>query len=96
MIYQQPTGQYNVPMVCALHDYKTSQYLAKGTSWHVPPIEHTDQPAHPRSLIRIFERRSMGSQGSNVSSVGKLRLRSDCANAQTDSNLRCTRMPTCT
>ena len=33
-----------------------------------------DQPALPRSLIRVFGGRSMDSQGSNFSSGGKLRL----------------------
>ena len=37
------------------------------------PIEDSDQPAHPRSLIRVFDRSSMGSLGSIVSSGGKLR-----------------------
>ena len=35
-------------------------------------IEDSDQPAHPRSLIRIFNRRSLCCQGSNVSSDGNL------------------------
>ena len=35
---------------------------------------------------------SMGSQGSNVSSGGKLRLLSDCVAAKTDFNLRCMHM----
>ena len=39
---------------------------------------------------------SLGSQGFNVSSGGKLRRRSDCADAQTDLNLRCTHLPICT
>ena len=59
-------------------------------------IEDSDQPAHPRSLIRVFDVRCMGSQWSNVSSDRKLRLWSDCADAQTDLNLLCTHMPTCT
>ena len=32
------------------------------------PIKYSDQPVHPQSLISIFDRCSMGSQGSNVSS----------------------------
>ena len=32
------------------------------------PIEDSDQSVHARSLIRVFDRSSMGSQGSNVSS----------------------------
>ena len=47
-------------------------------------------------LIIVFDRLSMGSQGSNVSSDGKLRLKSDCADVQTDMNLCCMHKPTCT
>ena len=43
-----------------------------------------DHPSHPRSLIRVFEGRSMRSQGSSVSSGGKLRLWSKCADVLTD------------
>ena len=35
------------------------------------PIEDSDQPAHERRLIRGFDWRSMGSQGSDVSAGGK-------------------------
>ena len=38
------------------------------------PIKDLDQYAHERYLIHPFDGRSKGSQGSNVSSVGKLRL----------------------
>ena len=31
------------------------------------PIEDSDQPAHPPSLIRVFDRPSTGRQGSNIS-----------------------------
>ena len=37
------------------------------------PIQGSDQPAHPRSLIRVFDRHSMTSQGSNISTGGTLR-----------------------
>ena len=40
------------------------------------PIEDSDQPEHPHSLIRILDGCSMGSQGSNR----KLNL-IDCADA---------------
>ena len=36
-------------------------------------IEESNQPAHPRSLIRVFDG-SMGSQWFKVSSGGKIRL----------------------
>ena len=51
------------------------------------PIKDSDQPVHPHSLIRVFDGRSVSSQGSNVGSVGILRLQSDCVDAQTDLNL---------
>ena len=35
------------------------------------PIEDSDQPAHLRRLIRVYDGHSMCSQGSNVSSGGK-------------------------
>ena len=37
-------------------------------------IKDSDQIAHPYYLIRVFDGCSMDSQGSNISSVGKLRL----------------------
>ena len=45
------------------------------------PIKDSDQSAHQRNLIRVFEGRPMGSQGSNDSSGGKLKLWSECADA---------------
>ena len=48
------------------------------------------------SLIRVFDGCSMRSQESNASSGRKLRLWSDNAEIQTDSNLCCTHTPTCT
>ena len=38
------------------------------------PIEDSDQPAHPHSLIKISNERFVGSQWSKVSSGGILRL----------------------
>ena len=35
------------------------------------PSEDSNQPALPRSLIRVFARHSMGSQGLNDSSYGQ-------------------------
>ena len=55
------------------------------------PSEDSDQPAHSRSLIRIFTGRildSPGCKGCKVSSHEQLRLRSDCADAQADLSLR--------
>ena len=49
--------------------------------------ENSGQTAHQRSLIRVFDWRSMGSPGSNVSSGGNLRLWSDWADAYTDLSL---------
>ena len=49
---------------------------------------------HLHRLIKLFEGCFMGSRGSNVSTGGKLRLWSDCSDAQNDMTLLCTYMPT--
>ena len=59
------------------------------------PIEDSDQTVHMHRLTRVFDGCYMGSQGSSISSAGNQDW-SDCADAQTDLNLRCTHMPTCT
>ena len=59
-------------------------------------IEDSGQPARMRRLIRVLDGRSMGSQVSNISQGGKLRLWSECVDAQSDSNLRYTHVPACT
>ena len=38
------------------------------------PIKTSDHTVHMHSLVRVFDGHSMSSQGSNVSSSGKLRL----------------------
>ena len=43
------------------------------------PSEDSDQPAHALSLIRIFTRRILDSQGCKVFSRGERRIWSDCA-----------------
>ena len=62
----------------------------------ISPIKDSDHPAHPRSLIRVLDGRSLGCQGSYVSSGGTLRLWPDCVDAQTDLNLHCAHIETCT
>ena len=58
------------------------------------PREDIGQPAYPSNLIRVFIRHSVNSQGSKASSFGEQRrLRSDCANAQSDLSLRWEHMP---
>ena len=59
-------------------------------------IKNSEQPAHPRSLIRVFDWRSTNSQGSNFSSGGNLSLWLDCAGALNNLNHHCSHMPTCT
>ena len=73
-------------IVCTIQEPESS----KRYTLACVPIEDSDQPAHPRSLIRVFDGRSMGSKGSNVSSGGKLRLWSDCEDTQTYLNLHYT------
>ena len=53
------------------------------------PSEDSDQPAHLCSLIRIFTVRILDTHGCNVSSCGKRRLWSDCADAQADLSSLC-------
>ena len=60
-----------------------------------PPREDSDQPAHPRSLIRDFAGHFVGNQGSTVSSGEQRRLWSACANAQAVLSLRSAHMRSC-
>ena len=46
------------------------------------PSEDSDQPAHSRSLIRIFRKCILANQGCKVSSCGQRRLWLGCAGAQ--------------
>ena len=66
--------------------------LWAATSGNVPSTrehsEDSDQPAHSRSLIKIFTGQILDSQWSKVSSCGQRRLWSDCADAQADLSLR--------
>ena len=48
-------------------------FPAKDTSWHVRPSKDSDQPAHPRSLIRVFNGHSTSSQELTFLQTGKLR-----------------------
>ena len=52
------------------------------------PSEDSDQPAHWRSLIRIFSGCILNRQWCSSSSCGQRRLWSDCADAQSDLCLR--------
>ena len=54
------------------------------------PSEDSDQPAHSRSLIRIFRGHFLDSQGCNVSLRGHRILWSDCTSAQAELRLRWT------
>ena len=47
-------------------------------------LSKSDLPANPRNLVKVFDGCSVGSQGSNISSVGELKLWSDCADVQAD------------
>ena len=59
------------------------------------PSEDSDEPGHPLSLIRVFAGRSMGSQGSKLSSCGQRRHWSDWAEAQADLSFRWAHMSLC-
>ena len=52
------------------------------------PIEDSDQPGHPPSLIRVFAVHSLGSLGLKVSTCGQRWLWPDRADAQADLSLR--------
>ena len=58
------------------------------------PIEDSDQHAHLRKLIRVFDGRAMGSQWTNDSSDRKPMHLSDWADKQTNFNLCCRHMST--
>ena len=70
--------------------------ISKRYKFTCAPSEDSDQPAHPRSLIRIFNGSYIGSQESKVSSGAKVRLWADCSDVQTGLKLRCTHIPTYT
>ena len=72
---------------CAIELY-LNRNVRKHTFEYMHPSEDSDQPAHSRSLIRIFTGRILDSQVSKVSSCGQWRLRSDCTDAQADLSLR--------
>ena len=52
------------------------------------PTKDSDQSAHQRSLIRVFDGRSMSIQGLNDSSFWKQMLWSDFVYAHVDMSLR--------
>ena len=53
----------------------------------ISTIEDSDQSAHHRSLIGVFDGRSM-TQGLNYPSVWKRRFWSDCVDSHVDLSLR--------
>ena len=53
---------------------KLSWNPAKGTKFACAPIEDSDQTAHMRSLIRVFDGRFIGRQEFNVSTGGTIKL----------------------
>ena len=82
---------------CADHGYDGSTTITELVSnkrykLACAPIEDSDQPAHPHSLIRVFADRSMGKPCPTCFffQVENFRLRSDCVYVQTGLNLHCT------
>ena len=71
-----------------LYIYRLVVYYFPPYVWTCAPREDSDQPAHSRSLIRIFTGCILDSQGCKDSSCGQRRLWSDCADAQADLSLR--------
>ena len=77
-------GEFHLNLKRVSVNWDTERAL-KVTVVHVcTPVEDSDQPARLRSLIRVFNGRSMDSQRFNVCSCGKLSLWSDCVDAQTN------------
>ena len=60
------------------HSYSSmlNRSMTIPTKWRAPS-EESDQPAHPRSLTRVFAVRSVGSSGPKVSSCAQRKLWSD-------------------
>ena len=82
----------NIKQRCNLRIYKTVHLSIWAATWQnqqneCAPIEDSDQPGHPPSLIRVFAVHSVGSWGPKVSSCGQRRLWSDWANAQAELSL---------
>ena len=63
--------------ICEIHQSLNEPVYSKIYKFACTPIEDSDQPAHQRSLIRVFDGRSIDSQES-VSSGVKLRLIRPC------------------
>ena len=59
------------------------------------PIQASDRPGHPSSLIWVFAVHSICSSGPKLSSCGQSWLWSDWANAQADRSLCWAHMPFC-
>ena len=77
-------GISSTPLMCRINEpWRQKTYLRTCAL-----SEDSDQPAHLRSLIRIFTGRNWDTQGCKVYSYGQGTLWSDCANAQADSSLR--------
>ena len=72
------------------------QTVYKAVSWHDQHPSKIQISMCIHAVWSVFDKHSMGSQRSNLSSGGKLRPWSDCVEVQTDFNLRCRHMPTCT
>ena len=62
------------PISYHLNQFKIHELISKRYKLACAPIKDTYQTAYPRSLSRVFDGCSMGRQGSNVSSDGKLSL----------------------
>ena len=70
-----------------LHFHRIFQKRGWGGGLLETPESTLDLPLHLCSLM---------GQGFNDSSDGRFRIGSDCVDAQTELNIRCTHMPTCT
>ena len=81
--------RYSYPLRRSMHVYLQEPQRQETYLHTRAPSEDSDQPAHSRSLIRIFTGRILDSQGYKVFfSCRQRRLCSDCADAQAYLNLR--------
>ena len=64
-----------------IHTHVLLNKSRKSISYKIASVssEDSDQPAHPRSLIRLFAGHSVASQGSKACSDGQLSLWTACA-----------------
>ena len=77
---------YTTLSVCWVTYFELVHYISYKIA--CAPSEESDQPAHLRSLTKVFTEHSVSSQGSTASSATQRKLESTCTSAQADPSLR--------